>query len=397
MNAININRMNRSMDVSHFIERLLLLEKDEVVNISFHQNLALPAACVPIAGIIDTLRTNGQIVNVHYSYDSYLKTIQFNNPYKVDEHLDSLAFPFAKIWKFSTFDEVTKLVNAYLDEISSNVTCSSGLIEGLEWSLNETLDNVLQHSDGGTGYMMGVVHKTTNYILFSIFDNGQGIFNSLRDSIYHPRTAIDAISLAIQEGKTRDKNIGQGNGLWGLNNIIRSNQGRLEIKSHGSCLVLYSNGESAKFIDLPLLDNKRATTTVNISFNYKNPISVSEALGGYIPSDIRYDDKLDDNNSLHFILTEESSGFGTRIAGERLRNKVLNYLKRLDTPNRIIIDFSGISMISSSFADEFIGKLLADLGFLRFTKLISLCGVSQTIEPIINRSVSQRMAELYKA
>lgn len=395
MGAININKMERSTNVSYFMSLLNPLLGESKIDIYFDEKKALPAACVPIAGIIDTLKGKGKIVNTHFRNDSYLWNIHFDQPYKVDEHLDSLAFPFSKIWKFTTFDEVTRLVNAFLDEISSIIPCSSGLIEGLEWSLNETMDNVLQHSNGGTGYMMGVVHKSTSFILFSIFDNGQGIFNSLRDSIYHPRTAIDAISLAIQEGKTRDKNIGQGNGLWGLNNIILSNQGKLEITSHGSSLVLYSNGTSAKYHDLPVLDSKHATTTVNISFNYNNPISVSDALGGYIPSDIRYEDMLDDNNCLNFVLANESSGFGTRIAGERLRNKVLNYLNRIENPSRIALDFSGISMISSSFADEFVGKLIAELGFFRFTKIITLCGVSPTIEPIINRSVSQRMAVLY--
>lgn len=52
-------------------------------------------------------------------------------------------------------------------------------------------------------------------------------------------------------------------------------------------------------------------------------------------------------------------------------------------------------MISSSFADEFIGKLLVELGFFRFTKTIFLTNVSKSIESIINRSVSQRMAQLF--
>lgn len=396
MESIHINKMNHSSDVSYFMRLLVPFLKKEQFDINFPTGNVLPAACVPIAGLIDTLRENGKIIKVHFRRDSYLGNIHFDYPYKVDDHLDSLAFPFSKIWKFSTFDEVTKLVNAYSDEITSLIPCSPGLVEGLEWSLNETMDNVLQHSNGGTGYMMGVVHKSTNYILFSIFDNGQGIFNSLRESIYHPRTAIDAISLAIQEGKTRDKNIGQGNGLWGLNNIILSNQGKLEITSHGSSLILYSNGTSKKYLDLPILDPKHATTTVNISFNYNNPISVSDALGGHIPTDIRYEDKLDDNNYLNIILSNEASGFGTRPAGERLRNKVMNYLTRIDAPSKIKIDFSGISMISSSFADEFIGKLVAQLGFFRFTKIITLIGVAPTIELIINRSVSQRMAVLYE-
>lgn len=122
---------------------------------------------------------------------------------------------------------------------------------------------------------------------------------------------------------------------------------------------------------------------------------MSEALGGYVPSDIRYEDKVDEENSLHFLLTSEASGFGTRIAGERVRNKVLNHLKRIDTPSAVNIDFSGISMISSSFADEFLGKMLAELGFFRFTKTIFLSNVSEVIEPIINRSVAQRMAAIY--
>ena len=396
MGAVSIYRMSHPLDVSTFIRAIQPMLDDPVIDIFFKEKQVFPAACVPICGIIQNLRKNGKIVRVHCANNSFLKNIHFNKPYKVEEHSDSLAFPFAKIWKFDNFEEVTKLVNAYLSEITSVVKCSEGLVEGLEWSLNETMDNILQHSMGGDGFIMGVVHPNSNYALFSIFDDGQGIFNSMRDSEYHPRTAIDAISIAIQEGKTRDKNIGQGNGLWGLNNIIASNQGKLEITSHGSSLMLKTDGTVTKFTDLPIFNSKRATTTVNISFNYSNKISVAEALGGYIPTDYKYEEKLDDENTFTFVVSAETTGYGTRIAGIRVRNKILNYLRRLDAPSGINIDFSGISMISSSFADEFIGKLIAELGFLRFTKIINLINVSPSIESILNRSVSQRMAELYK-
>ena len=396
MGAINIYELSHPRNVSYFIEQVQAMCNDQSFDFYFKEKQVFPAACVPICGIIHALRKNGKNVNVHYAPGSFLKNIHFDDPYKVEEHLDSLAFPFAKIWKFDSFEEVTKLVNGYLNEISAVVPCSKGLIEGLEWSLNETMDNVLQHSLGGEGYMMGVVHKKSNYLLFSIFDDGQGIFNSMKDSEYHPRTAIDAISIAIQEGKTRDHNVGQGNGLWGLNNIILSNRGKLEITSHGSSLMLRNDGTISKFTELPFLDRKRATTTVNVSFNYANEISVAEALGGRVPCDIVYEDKLDEKNVLSFVLREEATGFGTRIAGERVRNKVLNYLRRIDTPTKVNVDFNGISMISSSFADEFIGKLIAELGFFRFTKLITMTNVNATVEPILNRSVSQRMAQLYR-
>lgn len=397
MNSIQIYEMSHPKNVSYFLKQLSPLLGHDEIDIYFKADRALPAACVPICGTINELRQQGKIIRCHYSEESYLSNIKFNNPFKVDQHLDSLAFPFSKIWRFTDFSEVTALVNAYLDEMSSSVECSAGLIEGMEWSLNETMDNVLQHSLCSEGYMMGVLHKKTNYVLFSIFDNGQGIFNSLRDSEYHPRSAIDAISIAIQEGKTRDHRIGQGNGLWGLHNIVRNNRGRLEITSHGSSLILYSDGRSGKFEELPCLNSRNATTTVNFTINYRNDISVADALGGYIPSDIRFESKVDESNTMHFVLSEEASGYGTRIAGERVRNKVINCFTRLDAPSKIVIDFSGISMISSSFADEFIGKLVANLGFYRFTNTVSFVGVSPTIEMIINRSVSQRMAALFPA
>lgn len=395
MGSFKVFRMAHLANYSTFLKCLESHMDDDRIDITFNVPKAYPVACVPIAGTIDSLKKTGRNIHIHYSPDSFLASTHFDMPYKVEDHLDSLAFPFSKVWKFNDFSEVTKLVNAFLDEISSVVECSAGLVEGLEWSLNETMDNVLQHSLCSEGYVMGVVHKSTNYVLFSIFDNGQGIYNSLRNSEYHPRSAIDAISIAIQEGKTRDHNVGQGNGLWGLNNIVLKNHGKLAISSHGCSLMIHNDGTSTKYEDLPLLDKHNATTSVDISFNYSNTISVADALKGHIPSDIRFEDKVDDSNCFKFVLAEESAGFGTRIAGERVRNKVINYLQRIDGPRKMEIDFSGVSLISSSFADEFIGKLLTRFGFFRFTKVISLTGVSPTVEAILNRSVSQRMAILF--
>lgn len=395
MKKIKIYEMNHPKNVSYFIDKIASCNNEEEIVVSFEGNHVLPAACVPICGIIKTLQENGKNIKCSYPAGSYLSNIRFNNPYKVSEHTDSLAFPFSKIWRFNDFTEVTELVNAYSDEMQASIECASGLVEGLEWSLNEVMDNVLQHSESGEGFMMGVIHKSTKCLMFSVYDNGQGIFNSFRDSEYHPRNPIDAISLSIQEGKTRDRRIGQGNGLWGLYRIIQNNKGRLEITSHGSSLVLYSDGKLLKFQELPILDTKKATTTINMSIYYDNNFSVVEALGGYQPADIRFENKVDDDNCLHFIVSEESTGYGTRVAGERVRLKVINYFKRIDPPSRIIIDFSGLTIISSSFADEFIGKLVHEWGFCRFTNMVFLSGVSPTIQQIINRSVCQRMAVLY--
>lgn len=181
-NCIEIKEMKHPASVSYFIKMLEPLLAEDDISINITAKHVLPAACVPICGIIDTLKEQGKSINCYYPESAYIANIHFDKPYKVSEHQDSLAYPFSKIWKFNDFSEVTDLVNAYADEIAAFISGSEGLIEGIEWSLNEAMDNVLQHSDSGVGYIMGVLHKTTNYIMFSLFDNGQGIFNSLRDS-----------------------------------------------------------------------------------------------------------------------------------------------------------------------------------------------------------------------
>ncbi len=63
--------------------------------------------------------------------------------------------------------------------------------------------------------------------------------------------------------------------------------------------------------------------------------------------------------------------------------------------NETILDFDGVNFISSSYADELIGKLIASIGFIQFINHVKLKNISSYSVPIINRSVSQRMAQTY--
>lgn len=56
---------------------------------------------------------------------------------------------------------------------------------------------------------------------------------------------------------------------------------------------------------------------------------------------VKYEESLDDENAFTFTVSDETTGYGTRIAGSRVRNKILNYLRRIDAPSKINIDFSG--------------------------------------------------------
>ena len=57
----------------------------------------------------------------------------------------------------------------------------------------------------------------------------------------------------------------------------------------------------------------------------------------------------------------------------------------------INVDFDGVSIVSSSFADEFLGKLFVRIGALRFMNAIRLRGVCPTVRSVVDQAILQRV------
>lgn len=100
---------------------------------------------------------------------------------------------------------------------------------------------------------------------------------------------------------------------------------------------------------------------------------------------------MNEQGKIIFKVKDKSSGFGTRQAGVRVRKEVINIHTEMQSV--VVIDFEGITLISSSFADEFIGKLVLEFGFFGFNNIVRLRNMNDLIQSIVQRSVSQRMAE----
>jgi anti-sigma regulatory factor (Ser/Thr protein kinase) len=292
------------------------------------------------------------------------------------------------VWKFASADEIHRLVDGFLNEIARAAVCQHGVIQALDWCVNEIMDNVLQHAETTHGYVMGQIHPASQHIAFCIYDYGRGIFNSLRRTQHAPRNAVDAITLAVKEGVTRDKAVGQGNGMWGLYNIVRSNFGILNITS-GSGFFGVNGDDTKTSTNVPFLNATHNCTTVDFQIDFDKGISISEALDGHEPANLRVENLEDDRNNVVYRLADKSSGTGTRQSGAAIRNEVINITKQTDSI--VLLDFNGVSVISSSFADEFIGKLAVEFGFIGFTQRFRLVGMNATVQAITNRSVSQRL------
>ena len=350
--------------------------------------------CAPVAGVINFYRKKGYEIFVNDSECDYIKHLQIGSPYVVkDSSTWELDKPLDKVWTLSEEGEVWKLVNAILLEIRESTELESGVAQGLEWCMNESIDNVLQHAHTDHCFVMAQLHKKNKRFGFCVFDTGIGIYNSFLGSPFEAQTPTQALKNAMSEGITSDKQIGQGNGLWGLSQIIKETKGMITLCSSGA-LYTYSDGNE-KWIDSGCfnLGREKGTTMVDFQLDYSKPIDVARALNGYEPYDKWTEDHENDKGEFIVRIAEEASGTGTRLSAEKIRNIVVG--AKNNNYSTIIIDFEGVLMIGSSFADELIGKLIAKYGFSKFMQHIVIMGTNDLTEAIINRSVGQRMAQVF--
>jgi len=297
--------------------------------------------------------------------------------------------------RYRSADEQHHLVNELLNTMLSSITeFERSHFKAIEWSINELTDNVLVHSESSQGGIVQLTAmKTSKKVEFVVCDSGIGIPKSLGSSGLKISSDVDALSKAIEQGITRDKSVGQGNGLYGSYQIAVKSGGNFSVHS-GRATLYYAPkaGMHTKreHVSMP-------GTVVVCGIDYSHPLLLEEALniGGsrHSPIDMietKYE-STDDGNIL-FSLKDESDSFGSRTAGTPVRNKLKNLYGFL-AGNKLIIDLSDIHLVSSSFADEVFGKLFVELGPVNFSSKIELKDVDHIVRLLIDKAIMQRMAD----
>lgn len=359
---------------------------------------AFPNTCVPMAGVIDHFRLQRKI-DIACDWEgsgSYLDKTGTATPLIIRKHFDTtlLAHPLDKVWKFNSPEEVNAYVNAICKELRESVDTQEGYLTGIEWCLNESMDNVLQHSESEYGYVMGQLIESQKRLSICIFDNGRGIYKSLLGTKHNPASPLDAITKALQERVTRDESIGQGNGMWGLSEIVQENAGSFRVTSNGASYS-YLNGSTNTYKEggMQYKSESLGTTLIDFQLDYSKKIDVARALHGYEPIKLWLENRENLAGNHVIKLSEESSGTGTRRAGERVRHLAMNILR--EGQMKVVFDFNGVNVISSSYADELFGKLVREIGFSQFLNCFQMINTTSLQRNVIDRSVQQRMAQIY--
>lgn len=86
------------------------------------------------------------------------------------------------------------------------------------------------------------------------------------------------------------------------------------------------------------------------------------------------------------------SDFGTTLGSRKLGKSVNEYVD-FENNQKIIFDFQNVNVITSSFADELIGKNSRDLGVEEFFDRVEILNATRNIKLVIKKAIIDRLCE----
>jgi hypothetical protein len=363
-------------------------------------SLAFSGAMLPICAQVMMLREKGidfDIVLPEYdrTYRLFLNTgwAHLLSPEQygpTDRSRFDRQFPAAQ---YKTHDEQEVLLNELLDKLLAVVpNFNRAAFAAVEWALNEISDNVLNHSQSPIGGLLqlSVFDARRHRVEFTVADAGLGVPRTLRAAKHEIKTDTDALLASVKSGVTRNSVDFQGNGLYGTHEICRAGGGKFSINAGNGVLFTTAQTTTSRNEPVPFCG-----TTVDALIDFSEPslLERSLAIDGSIHRPVDYIELRYEQDDLKFVpfkLLDQAPSFRSRPAGRPARTKLSNLVVAC-AGQTILVDFSGVTVVSSSFADEVFGKLFLELGPMRFMQSIRMVNVAPTVQALIDRAITQRM------
>ena len=89
-----------------------------------------------------------------------------------------------------------------------------------------------------------------------------------------------------------------------------------------------------------------------------------------------------------FKFNQFGSNLGTRMLGADVREKLVPLL---NTEEKVILDFEGVDVVSNSFADECLAKLLLTMSLEELKKCTTFRGLNDFVRKNIALAFKRRM------
>lgn len=280
-----------------------------------------------------------------------------------------------------------------LQALTSHFEIEVSVLQSLSYCFYEILDNVHIHSGRPLGTAMTHFDAANNVLRILVADDGMGIRQSLAENEkYRSISEAEAVRICVEDSVTDGK--GMGFGLYATLRLMR-NIGQQFILHSGNHKLLFKDGET-KIIENGMWQG----TIVYMEITTSREIDANEVVDHRTDAEVQYNEAFVESDKLEtlwkdqkaddvFPFVQYGTNFGTREMGARIRQELLS---RLDTNHRIMLDFSGVNVVSNSFADECIAKLLLEMPLEQLKHSTTF----HALTPIAERSILVALQRRYR-
>lgn len=304
-------------------------------------------------------------------------------------------FPEKQDVSIDVFDahSLNEVYKQVMQTLTSHLEIEVSVLQAMSYCFYEILDNVHIHSGKPLGTAITHFDAENNVLRVLVADDGMGIRESLAENDkFHDISEQDALRLCIEDSVTDGK--GMGFGLYATTRMM---------KDIGLKFILHSGTHKLVFKDgtTEILDNglwlgtiayMEISTSIEINPNdvVDHRTNAEEQFNeSFVETDEIESLWINQQADMHFNFSQFGTDFGTRDMGAKIRSELLALL---NANKRVVLDFTGVNVVSNSFADECIAKLLFDIPLNELKKQITFCGLSQMAE----RSILVALQRRYK-
>ena len=146
---------------------------------------------------------------------------------------------FTPLTSYIDHQTLNREIDLVLDVLAKVTVFGKGALFAIEWTLNEVADNVLVHAAKARGWMQVIARPVNKFVDIVVADRGPGVQAILRQGYPDLTSDTEALRLAVQPGVTRNKAVGQGNGLAGSFRIAQTTRGWMNLMSGSGDLRLF--------------------------------------------------------------------------------------------------------------------------------------------------------------
>ena len=302
-------------------------------------------------------------------------------------------FDGAKDVSIDVFDAHTlnDVYQQVLKTLTAHFEIEVSVLQAMSYCFYEILDNVHIHSGKPLGTAITHFDANKNILRVLVADDGMGVRESLSENEkYRGITEADALSMCIKDSVTDGK--GMGFGLYATSRLMK-NIGVNFILHSGTHKLIYKDDKTE------VIDNGHwQGTIVYMEITTSREIDPNEVVDHRTNADEQYNESFVETEELETLWTGQGTmdfkfsqfgtDFGTRDMGAKIREQIRPLIERGEC---VTLDFTNVNVVSNSFADECVAKLLLDRPLQTLKQQISFKSLNEMAERSILVALQRRL------